>query len=365
MNPTRLKILLGVVAVLVIALIWNWIAGWGLVTIHARSEPVSKIIRSIERQGGIRIVTNADLTSAISMDVDRVTPVAAVDVLAARLDGNWSVGYVAGPSKKEIAAGIAGIASGERNRDFRSFGFGGGFGGGGMELSSTPIDSRLVVWKVSPSDSPELQSYLDQLSQKTGLMAMVPESWNPKVPKTPKDDAAGAAMKAIIHSVNGESQEVFVIRISDRDRERTADAGQGPPQGTPRTDGGFGSRDGNDGRGPGGPGGWQGGGRGGFHPEWMAERAEARIAQLPVEEREQAKKDFDEMRAEMEKIRAITDDTQRRTAMENFFNQPAVQQRISERMADRDEKSGPERRAQRARDYIQRKQAMKNEPSND
>ncbi len=367
MNPTRFKILLGVAAALAIALVWSWIAGWGLVTIHATSEPVSKVIRSIERQGGIKIVTNADLASTVSMDVDRVSPVVAVDILSARIDGNWSIGYVAGPSKQEVAAGIAGLASGERNQGFRSFGFGGG-GFGGAEISSTPIDSRLVLWKVSPSDMPLLQSYLDQLSQKTGLAAMVPESWNPELSKTPKGGAAGDALEAIVSSVKGSLQEVFVIRISNWDRERTADAGPpaNRPPDAPRTDGGFGSRrEGGGDRGPGGPGndpGRGGGGRG-FQPEWMAERAEARIAQLPAAERDQARKDFDEMRAEMEKIRAITDEAARRTAMETFFNQPAVQQRMTERMADRDEKSGPERRAQRARDYIERKQQMQQSDS--
>jgi hypothetical protein len=183
-------------------------------------------------------------------------------------------------------------------------------------------------------------------------MAMVPESWNPSVTGTPSGGKAASAMRDIIHSVKGELQEVFVIRVSNRGPEN-AGRDQPPQERTARTDGGFG--------GPRGPG-QDGGGRGNFHPEWMAERAQARIAQLPAAEQGQAKKDFDEMRAFFEKMRALPDD-QRRAAMDQFFNNPVVQERMAERMATRDEKSGPDRRTERARQYIQRKAQMKSQPS--
>jgi hypothetical protein len=361
MNPTRTKILLGIAAVLAIALLWNWISGWGLVTVHVQAQPLAKVIRSIEKQGGIKIVTNATLETPITMDVDRVPPAEAVDILAARLDGNWSVGYVAGPTKADVAAGIASFGSNDRNRDFRTFGFGfgggggggGGFGGG-MEVSDTPIDSRLVVWKVSPSDTPQLQSYLEQLTIKTGLMASVPESWNPDVSKPPAGGRAADSLRKIVNSVKGVYEEVFVLRVQNE--ERVADAGQQQPQQRPGTDGGFGNGQ----RPPGGNQGGNGGGGGprDFRPEWLQERAMARIEQLPKPEQEQAKKDFDEMRATFDKIRELPD-AERRAAMDKLFSNPVVQERMSERMASRDDKNGPERRAQRSRDYIQRKQEMK------
>jgi hypothetical protein len=349
MSSNRLKVLLGVAGVLVALLIWNWISGWGLVTVHVQDQALSKIIRSIERQGGIKIVTNADLNTPITMDVDRVPPATAVDVLTAYIDGNWSVGYVAGPSKAEVVSGIAALAEGGRNRDFRTFGFGGGgFGGGGMmEISSTPVDARRVVWNVSPSDTPQLQSWLEQLSQKTGLMAMVPENWNPAVSKTPGGGKAASAVREIIHSVKGEYQEVFIIRVMDQ--ERVADAGRDQGGNRPGSDGGFGGQ-----RQGGGPG---NGGRD-LHPEWIAERAETRIAQLPADQRDQAKKDFDEMRAFWEKMRTLPDD-QRRAAAEQFFNNPAVQDRMMERQMQRDAQRSPEKRAERFRRYVDYKKSVK------
>jgi len=359
MEINRRNILLGIGFALLLVVIWQWIAGWGLVTVQVSDKPLADIIRSIERQGGVKIVTNADAATKVTMDVYRVPAVEAIDVLAARIDGNWTVGYVAGPKKADVTAGIAALQQGERNRDFRTFGMGfGGFGGGGMMDSSAPIDSRLVVWKVSASDTPQLQAYLEQLSFKTGLFASVPQSWNPDVAKVPAGGKAADALRSIVKSVGGTWQEIFVLRVSNWDRVADGGRDQGnqppPPAGGPPGGGGFGGPR---------PGGGGPRGDGGPRAEWMQDRAEARIAQLPKEQQEQAKKDFDDMRAFWDKIRELPED-QRRAAAEQFFNSPAVQERMAERMAARDEKMGPEKRADRARDYIQRKQQIKQQQAN-
>ncbi len=333
--------MLGIAGVLAALLIWNWIAGWGLVTVHAQSQPLAKIISSIERQGGIKLITNADLTTPVTMDVDRVPPAEAVDVLAGWLEGSWSVGYAVGPSKIDVLAGIAALQEGNRrNRDFVRFGFGGFGGGGGVEGSDTVIDARRVSWKVSPSDDQQLQSYLGQLSMKTGLMAIAPQAWNPAIPETPRGGEAASAIKSLVRSAKGESQELFVIRVQTEDPNRTANADGGGGDRGPRTEGGF------------------GGGRGNFNPEWIAERAEARIALLPADEREQAKKDFDTMRDTWQKIRALPE-AERRAAMEKLMSDPAVQDRMMERQMSRDAKRSPEKRAERFRQYLQNKQQMK------
>jgi hypothetical protein len=350
MNPTRMKILLGIAAVLAIGLLWNWISGWGLVTVHVQDKPVADVIRSIERQGGIKIVTNAPADAVVSMDVDKVKPVDAVDVLAARIDGNWSIGYMAGASKTDVEAGLTTLASGERGGGLRTFGLWGGGGGGfgGDVMGDVPVDARLVEWSVSPMDTSNLQSYLDQLSVKTGLMAAVPEGWNPDLSNQPSGGKAGDALKALVKSVKGAYQEIFVVRVMNR--ERFADGGRNGPGaeggfGGPRQDGGFNPPERTEAQQQ-------------QREQWMQERVMARLDQLPVEEREQAKKEFDEMRAMFDKIRELPED-QRRTAMQNLFENPAMQERMAERAASRDEKSGPERRAERSRRYVQRKQEMK------
>ncbi len=348
MSPNRFKILVGVAAVLFVMLIWHWISGWGLVTVHADNQPLAKIIRSIERQGGIKIVTNADLTAPVTMDVDRVPPVVAVDTLSAWLDGNWTVSYAAGPTKSDVIAAVTALQEGGRNSSPDFARFGGGFGGGGgfgPGGSDTVIDVRRVEWKVSPSDAPQLQAYLSQLSQKTGLSAIVPQGWNPALASPPKGGPAGKAMEGLVSAAKGQVQEVFVLRVQND--EPVADTGGGGSDRGPRTDGGYG--------GGGGP---PGGGRGGFNPEWMAEREQARIALLPAAEREQAKKDFDAMRDMWQKIRALPE-AERRAAMQKIMEDPAMQERMMNRMMSNDAKRSPEKRAERFRQYIERKQQMK------
>jgi hypothetical protein len=353
MTPNRLKLLLGVAAVLLIVCVWKWIAGWGLVTVHVAGQPLSKVIRSIERQGGIEIVTSADPTTSVTMDVDKVPPADAVDTLAAQLDGSWSVAYVTGATKADVAAGVVALGSGERNGDFRMFGFGMGGGGGMFDPGDTTIDPRKVSWTVSVSEDKQLHSYLEQVTMKTGVMALAPSAWNPSVTQTPSNGKASSAIRSLVHSVRGEVKEVFVIRVWNR--EQFADRGDGGQRGNNdgggRMEGGFG------GGGPGGP-----GGRQQFRPEWMEERAMARIAQLPAAEQEQAKKDFQEMRDFFQKMQSLPED-QRRAEMDKFFNNPAVQERMMDRMMARDAKRSPESRADRFRRYVERKQQMKSSNS--
>jgi hypothetical protein len=322
------------------------------VTVHVSGQPLAKVIRSIERQGGIEIVTSADPSTPVTMDVDKAPPADAVDILAARLDGSWSVAYVAGPSKADVTAGVAALGSGERNPDFRTFGFGMGGGGGMFDAGDATVDPRRVSWTVSVSEDKQLHSYLEQVTMKTGVMAVTPAGWNPAVAQPPAGGRAAAAIRGLIRSARGEVKEVFVIRVWDREQF----AGGGGARGG--SEGGFGGGRAEGGFGGGSP----GGGRRDFRPEWIEERAMARIEQLPADQREQAKKDFQDMREFFEKMRNLPED-QRRTAMENFFNSPVVQERMADREATRAEKSGPERRAQRARDYLQRKAAMEQQSS--
>jgi hypothetical protein len=343
MNPTRFKILLGVAAVLFVMMVWHWIAGWGLVTVHASSQPLAKVISSIEHQGGIKIVTNADLTFPVNMDVDRVPPADAVDALASWMDGNWSVAYVTGPQKSDVINGIGALQQGDRrNADFAQFG-GGGFGGG-MDFGGSVVDVRRVSWKVSPSDKSDFQSYVNQMAQKTGAAVVAPRSWNPTLAAPPKGGQVAAAIRELVHSANGQVEEVFLIRVRNEDPTATADGGgdRGGPQ---RPDGGF-----------------NGGDRRDFNPQWIEERTEARLAVLPTAEREQAKKDFDEMRANWQRIRALPE-AERRAEMQKMFENPAFQERMVERQMSQDAKRSPESRANRYRQYIERKQQMKSKSS--
>ena len=98
-----------------------------------------------------------------------------------------------------------------------------------------------------------------------------------------------------------------------------------------------------------------------MNPEWMAQRAETAIAQLPPEERQAAKADLDESKKIFTEIRALPED-QRRAKMEEYMSRPAVQEKMAARQDARDARQSPQQREQRMKTYLARKQEMKANP---
>ena len=206
----------------------------------------------------------------------------------------------------------------------------------GMVAGDTPPDPRFLAVKPEAGEKNDLQSALLQVAVKSGVMTAVPRDWNPDA-KMPKSTAPAARIvRQLISSSGGQVQESFLI-IARGGRDGRPG---GPPDGGDR-------------------GGQAGGPRGreGMNPEWMAQRAEAAIAQLPPEERLAAKADFDAMRKSWEEIRSLPED-QRRAKMEEMMNRPDVQDKMADRQAARDARQSPQQRENRMRNYIAQKQQM-------
>jgi hypothetical protein len=351
MNSGRVRILLGVAAVVAAMLVWKWIAGWGLVTIDADGQSLANVIRSIERQGGVAIATNLDPETTVSMAVYKVPVAEAVDYLAARTDARWSVAYVAGSGKEDVRAGVDALVAEERSEEFVVYSY--PTWGMGMESETIP-DPRAVAWSVSRSDDAVLASYLDQAAQKTGVTTVLPVAWNPAVAGTPTGGAAGKAITKLVKAEGGRVEEVFLLRISNRDRGGNPDSGGGNRQQAAAGGGGRPER---------GPGDQQQPPRERPepNPEWADERVQAQIALLPEVERVAATEAYESVRDFFRRVRDLPED-QQRAAMEEHFNNPAVQDRMEERRAIRDEKQGPEKRADRYRRYVERKAAAKAAP---
>ncbi|MFZ4682895.1 MAG: hypothetical protein ACOYMS_10350 [Terrimicrobiaceae bacterium] len=345
-NP-KVVLLAGVLALLATVLVWRWISGWGLVTIHADKVPLSKVVKSIERQGGVRIVTNADPSMPVTLYLDRAPVYEAIDTLAIRVDGDARLAFIAAPDKKQIADVLAAFTTGANPGGWTvlSAGFGGG-GSGGMMGSETVIDPRQVEWKMSDVPDRNLQTILNQGAQKTGALFATPKDWNPAIGKLPAAGKTGKMADAAIDAAKGRLEEIFLLTIRPPRPEGERSAGEG-----------------------GGPGRWesqltvlspQRGNRG--NPEWMAERAQAQIALLPAAERQEAQAQFDEMRKFWESVRNLPEE-ERRAKMEELMSRPEIQEKMEERMAARDSKRTPEQREQRMKRYIERKNQMKSAPA--
>ena len=87
MPPNRFKQYLWILGILVVANIaYQYYLNWGLITVKVHDAPLGKVIKSIEWQGWVKIYTNLDLNSKVSMYVDHVPLAEAMETLAVNVD---------------------------------------------------------------------------------------------------------------------------------------------------------------------------------------------------------------------------------------------------------------------------------------
>jgi len=340
----------GILLVLAVVLLWQWISGWGLVTINVKDAPLSKVIHSIESQGMVKIATNADLSTPVTFKVTRVTAPYAIDLLANRIDSDARLAYITAPTKGRISEALASFSSNAKPGGWAVFSSFGGIGGIGG--SDAVPDARKITWKVSDSPEKTLQALLSQGSQKTGNLFAAPEEWNPAVSKLPSSGKVGHVIASLTGQAKGTYEEVFLLTVHP------------PRPDTPPQDQNAQQDDG--GRSWGGSGGGffssRRGGSREMNSDWVAERTAAQIALLPTEEQAEAKKQMDEMRKFWDSVRNLPE-AERRAKIEEAMSTPAAQTAMEERSAARDAKRSPEQREQRMRSYIQRKEAVKGAPA--
>lgn len=332
----RLRILLPLLVALALANVaWLTWSRWGLITINAEDRPLSEIIRSIGKQGGITLRTDLDPAMKIKMHVTRVPLTEALETLAVLTDARWRLAYVFGPNKGEISGAIASFEAGQKTEGWKMI-YVPLVGVPGADAEEIPPDPRRDLWKVKAPAEPTLQAYLDEAGRSVGAAFAVPEAWNPAVTKTLSSGEITKLAPKLASAAGGVCEEVFFLEKGGR---------RGPPDVT----------DAGDGRGqrpPGPPGG------AGFNREAMEQRVLAEIAKLPAEKQPAAMKEFEERKAFFSSMADLTPD-QRRAKMEDFFGRPEVQDRMEERDAQRDARRTPEQRVQRYQKYVQRKAEIK------
>jgi hypothetical protein len=329
MRFNKRTFLLGLLALLVLALAVRLFWPDSLITLDFKNAPVAKVIASIERQGRVRLITNVPPETPVTMQMKRATLMDVLETLSVRTESNLRAVYIGASGKSQASAAFEELKSGKAPESFEVA----WFPSMGMSFGSVVADPRALVVRFEPEAQNTLQSALRQLAQKSGVMTAVPRDWNPNVTPSTKPTTASSAVRQLVKSSGGHLVEGFFLWNRG---PRSADA-----------------------RGPGGEGGgWQRGGREGLNPGWVAQRTEAMIAQLPPAEQPAAKAEFDAMRKVWEEVRALPED-QRRAKMAEIFSRPEVQDRMAERMAAQDARRTPEQREQRMKSYVERKNQMK------
>ena len=337
MRKLRTALLLVIAASAMGLLAWRWWIERGLVTLAFTNTPLSTVIKSIERQGRVEIVTNADPAALVTIRLNRAPLFEAIDTLALRIDANAKLAYIAAPTSEQIRAALRAFSSGANPGDWMVFSaqLGGRFIVGNLSA----VDPRRMEWRIAETTDRNLHTLLDQGAQKTGALFAVPVAWNPLLAKLPAAGVVSKVTAKLIRTAKGTAKELFLLTVNSRDdgqRRRVEAPGRtlfSPP---PRT------------QPP--------------NPEWTAERAQAVIALLPPDQQDEVRGEYNKMRAFWESIRQLPE-PERRAKIEEHLSRPDVEAHMEEQAAARDARRTPEQREQRYRNYIRRKEQIKGAPT--
>ena len=346
MHTNRVFLLGGILLALFGVIVWRWVAGWGLITVNVEQAPLASVIKTIQRQGDIKIYSNASPDTVVTLHLKKAPVMEALQTLAEAINGDVRVAYLAAPNKAAITEILAAFTTNTNPETWTVFSLGGGGGPMGIGGGASDADPRLLEWKVSEIPEKTLQSVFEQGSQKTGALFATPKDWNPPLAKLPPAGLTSAVAGKAARLSKSQLAEVFLVTVRPPQPEgqRRAANNEGGER-------------------------WMGNGartvfsarpnRDRMNPAWMAERMEAQIAQLPADERDAARNLFTEMRALWAEARALPEE-ERRAKMEELMNRQDVQDAMQARMEARDARSTPERREERFRRYVERKEQIKN-----
>ena len=357
----KLNRLLALLAVLVVANIgWRIYANWGLITVHADATPIASVLRSIEKQAGITLKTNLAEDITVTMHVEKVPLLHALEVLAANTESGWNVTYFAAPDKQSISAALTTMSKDQSLEGWKRFSMFGGRGGGmrgfgdGDEKGAS--DPREDSWKAKAPAENTLHAYLEQAALMTSAQFWAPETWNPGVAKPPKEGELQDVIPKLAKSAGGICEEVFILRGRSQNRDIAA-AGAGEERTTADGDRVRRGRSGSGG--PGGPGGPESE----TFRQAMEERARAQIDKLPADKRAAALAELEERKRfweEMSKLSAEERRAKMQERMEQAMNSSDAAARMENGAAKRGAMQSAEQRAERYRDYLNRKRESAN-----
>jgi len=351
--PRRQLYLGGIALLLAVIMIARWVANWGLVTIHAKEQPLAKVIASIARQGGIRVESSLDPSKQVTMNVDKVTSVEALEILAAATESGWRLVYLAAPTKTALNNAIASLSGTGKIEGWNTSYYP---GPGGNEYGQV-IDPRFLVIKMEGPD-PDLAKLLDETAQKSGVMTVLPKDWTPTA-KLPKSASVRKAVSSLIGSAHGKVAEFFFLN----ERRRHDWGGAGLGEGDGGSDGAIGARtSGTAGQQLGVTGESEhhapSGERPVTNPACMEQRQLAQIKKLPSDKQAQALKDSTEKKAFFDSLKGLT--PQERVAkIQDMMANSELGQKMQDSRLVRQSQQTAEQRISRAESYLNRKAAAK------
>lgn len=342
MNRQRYLIPATIASLVLAVFYWIW-SDWGLITVNVNGKPLSEVMRSIEKQGGIVLKTNMDPTKPITMHVHKVPLTEALETLQEVTDSRWRLGYFFAADAGAIKGALETYAIGKRPEGWKNYEvplFG---KPGSLDDVASPPDPRRDVWNVDEPSDKTLQGFMKAAATGVSASFACPEGFNPPVGKAPSSGEIRKAAAKLAKNAGAKMEEVFLLLgrpaglvENERDRDRSDRDDEGRP---PRSSGG--SR--------GGP----------PNFDMVRQRQLAEIAKLPASEQATAKAEFAEREQFFTAMRDLPSD-ERRAKMEEYFNKPENQDKMADRKMRGDERKSPDQRLQKYQHYVEKKQAMAN-----
>ncbi len=322
MNRNR-WLLTTVVLLLAANVVWHIYARWGLITVHANPLPLSDVIRSIERQGGISLRTNLPPDTAVTMNVNHVPLSEALETLSVVTESNWRLNYVVGPTKNDVLQAVGTLSAGQSPE--------------GWKTEYFPIrqildeefvlpDPRRDKWEVKDTGDKTAQAYLMQGARSVSAGFTYPAEWNPAITSSLSTGTVHKLVPKLAHLAHGDYQEIFLL-IKSRRREEVADGENGPRNG---------SRD----------------------REGMQQRIQAELAKMPEAQRASVQADLDELRQLRQGLAGATPE-ERAAKFDEMREQPKFEDKMEQKQLGRESRMTPEQRLARAQSYAQHRQDIR------
>ncbi len=124
----RQNVLAALLVVITGVIVWRLFFVHDGVTLDFDNVPAAKVIKALEHQTGIRMVTNADLSKPMSIHIHKAPVFEAINTVAIRLGGDARLAYIAAPDSQKITEAIMAYQTGGNPGGWTAFT---GFGGGG------------------------------------------------------------------------------------------------------------------------------------------------------------------------------------------------------------------------------------------
>jgi hypothetical protein len=326
-------ILTGLLVLLTGIVIHYFWARWGLITVHSKDMPLSKVIRSIEKQGHVTIKTNIDPNKPVFMNVDYVTLNEAMETLSTVMDARWRLTYVLGPDKATVSAALTGFESGNRDEGWKHLYIPlGGFGGDNtVELA----DPRKDPWVVKPASEANLQAYLEQAARNVSASFWVQDAYNPAVKSAPRGGAITSSLSRLASASKSKYSEVILLQGSNRQADKGDRGERDRGDGGPRFAGNF------------------GGDRRGFGSSAMDERLQNEINKMTGDQRAAAEAERDRRKRLLEDMKDLTPE-QRQARFQDLMNNPEMQDKMEAAQNQRNNRNSPDQRISRGNNYVSR-----------